>query len=199
MTDGPCQGFRGGAVGDVLWVDGEPSECHDWEFKQSYYITSKTWFTSPQAAPEPFSLLDQLGSLANSHFSQPISSRPLIHVACSSRAEFSFQWINSLSRPLGLSPVQFPRRFFHLVLGHASVTIFIILKMERKCFCWSCPILFSLYWTPKCAVWAQADGWGRKATDLIFPFNFQIFPCLPGFVFSSNSASKYVPFSSLLR
>lgn len=96
-----------------------------------------------------------------------------------------------------MSLLQFPGCFSHLDPSHASVTVFIILKMERMCFCWSCPILFSLYWTPKCAVWVRADGWGRKATDLIFPFNFQIFHCLPAFVFSLNSASKYVPFLSL--
>lgn len=93
--------------------------------------------------------------------------------------------------------MQFPGCFSCLVPGHASVTVFIILKMERMCFCWSCPILFSLHRTPKCAVWVLADGWGRKATDLIFPFNFQIFHCFPGFVFSSNSASKYAPFLPL--
>lgn len=126
------------------------------------------------------------------HFFQAIDPCSLAHPCW-----ISFQWINFLSLPLGLSLVQFLGCFFHLVPSHASVTVFIILKMERMCFCWSCPISFSLYWTPKCAVWVSADGWGRKATDLIFPFNFQIFHCLPGFVFFSNSASKYVPFPSL--
>lgn len=138
-------------------------------------------------------------SLDKSQFSQPIFFFQAIETCSLIKPCWIFIPVNKLpSHCLSwMSLLQFPGCFSHWDPSHASVTVFIILKTERMCFCWSRPILFSLYWTLKCAVWVRADGWGRKATDLIFPFNFQIFHCLPAFVFSLNSASKYVPSLSL--
>lgn len=169
MPKGPGRGAGGQSCGYKVWtlramignVKG-----HD--------NTPKPRSGSSHAAQTPvraWNVITSWFTFFSTHFFQAIDPG-----SWSSRAAISFQGINALSLPLWLSPGPLPWCLFHSVPTHASATVLIILKVERVCFCWSCPILFSLYWAPKCAVSVLADEWGRKASGSISLSMFRSFP-----------------------
>lgn len=104
-------------------------------------------------------------------FPQPISSRPLIHVAWSSHAEFSFQWINSLSLPLWPSPVQFPWVFLPFGSLSCLCYCFHYFKNGEDVFLLKLPnLVFTLLDSTVCCLGA-ARWMRRKSHWFDFPFN----------------------------
>lgn len=163
-----------GAVGESCGYKVGPLRAMIGDVK-SHYNTPKPRSSSSHAAQKPFlawrNVITSWFTFFSTHFFQAIDPR-----TWSNRVAFSVRGINAPSLPLWLSRGPLPWCLFHSVPSHASATVFIILKVERICFCWSCPISFSLYWAPKCAVSVLADEWGRKASDSISLSIFRSFP-----------------------
>lgn len=134
--------------------------------------------------PASVFLLDQMWSLVDSHFfPQPISSRPLIHVAWSSHAKFSFQWINSLSPPLWPSPVQFPWMFLPFGSLSCLCYCFHYFKNGEDVFLLKLPnLVFTLLDSTACCLGA-ARWMRRKSHWFDFPFQCLDLSLLAAFCF----------------